>query len=107
MNKNASITTTVDTNYKGGFIRCEECGWSHTLGDGFNQHYLESCPNCDDSITTRIQDKVVYNDKQHSGLRADLGNNHYFAMSNGVHVRYKLGYICSHYNLTEGQANRL
>lgn len=102
----AEVIKTDDLGYKAGFVECS-CGWKQELGDGFNGYHIANCPSCTLDLTTRIQRKVVYNDKWHSGLTADIGANHYFAMSNGINVRYYTSKIVSHYGLTEKQADKL
>lgn len=85
--KNATVTKTIDTSYKNGFVHCESCGWHKHFGDGFNQYYLESCPNCDTSISTRIQKTVTTGRK--GNYEVKHGIFYYFAMSNGIHSQYK------------------
>lgn len=92
----AEVFETVDVDYKGGRIECA-CGWTHDLGDGFNIFKITTCPNCDKTITTRIQNKVSYWDKSRRKMRHDVGDNRYFVLSNGIHVRYFVGHINTHY----------
>lgn len=83
----AQIYKTVDTNYKKGLVKCR-CGYFKELGDGFNRYFIESCPKCDKGVQTRDQRKVIYYDSGRGSLRADIGSNVYFVLSNGIHVRY-------------------
>lgn len=81
MNKTAYVMHIVDTNYKKGKVQCS-CGWEKTLGDGFNEYYITSCPNCDKTITTREQTKVELSDE------VLFGRFIYFVLSNGLHIQY-------------------
>ena len=102
----AEVTHTDDLGYKDGFVACA-CGWRHELGDGFNGYHIASCPSCTPTLNTLLQRKVIYNDKQHPKLRADIGSNYYFVLSNGIQIRYKTAGIVSHFGLTERQADKL
>ncbi len=85
--KRAKIYKTIDTNYKNGFILCQ-CGYKKELGNGFNEYYINHCPKCCDILETRKQSKVIYYDKKLDTLRADIGSNMYFTISNGINMRY-------------------
>jgi hypothetical protein len=87
---NAKVINTVDTNYKNGKVTCN-CGWTQEFGDGFNQYEIESCPNCDSQITTRIQNTVTTG--RSGNYKIQTGLFYYFAMDNGIHTQYKEPYI--------------
>ncbi len=102
--KNSQVYKTVDTNYKDGFVQCD-CGWKQSLGDGFNQYYIGSCPDCDPTISTRNQRKVTYG--RPNNLTVEIGDNIYFVLSNGIHVRFKKHIYETHHGLSERQADML
>ena len=85
--KKANINKTVNTNYKTGFVKCK-CGNHHHLGDGFSQYHTDACPDCTPELETRNQKKVIYWDKDRRSLKADLGSNIYYVLSNGINVRH-------------------
>lgn len=99
----ANINKTVDTKYKNGFVLCN-CGYKKELGDGFNQHYIDNCPNCTAELTTINQRKVIYGGNK--CMTADIGTNIYFVISNGIHVRYSFSGR-SYYNLSIQSADKL
>jgi len=92
----ANISKTVDTNYKGGFVECK-CGMNHPLGDGFNQYHIDNCPDCTPELKVRDQRKVIYYDHDVKSLKADIGSNIYYVLSNGINVRHKKSIIQTHY----------
>jgi len=100
----AEITETKDLNYKAGYIECA-CGWRKELGDGFNGYHIANCPNCTAALTTRNQRKVIFGENKR--LTAEIGENWYFVLSNGIHVRYQKVVHARHTGLTERQADKL
>ncbi len=86
--KKAFINKIVDTNYKDGFVSCK-CGYKKDLGDGFNQYHIDNCPSCTKELETRQQRKVVFYDEDEKRLKAEVGTNIYFVLSNGIHVRFE------------------
>lgn len=100
----AIVTKTVDLHWKGGYVECA-CGWRKELGNGFNGYHIASCPACAPSIETRDQRKVVFGER--GKLTAEIGHNLYFALSNGIHIRYAKTVVHRETGLTEKQADRL
>jgi hypothetical protein len=99
----ANIHKTIDTNYKGGKVICK-CGWEHPLGDGFNVYHIDNCPNCTPELKTRAQRKVTYWGGKN--MTADIGENIYFVLSNGINIRYSF-VGTSHTGLSMNKANTL
>lgn len=91
---NAKVIKTIDTNYKNGKVTCN-CGWTKEFGAGFNQYQIESCPNCDSRITTRVQTIVATGCLR--GEKIQEGKFYYFAMDNGIHTQYKEPHIKNTY----------
>lgn len=85
--KKANIYKEINTNYENGFVECK-CGNHKTLGDGFNQYFIENCPDCTPELETRNQRKVIYYDESVKSLKADIGDNIYYVLSNGINVRH-------------------
>lgn len=77
----STVTHIVDTGYKNGKVECA-CGWTKTLGNGFNEYYIASCPNCDRQISTREQYKLELSNE------ILYGRFIYFVLSNGLHIQY-------------------
>lgn len=83
--ENADLVKTIDTNYKNGFVECN-CGWRKELGDGFNQYYINKCPNCS-LITTREQTALITGTK--NNYKIMNGKFTYFVINNCIHVLFK------------------
>lgn len=83
--KRAEIIKHVDLKYKNGYVECA-CGWHKDLGDGFNGYHIDVCPACTQQLEVRHQRRVIYNGTD--DMQADVGDNVYFALSNGINVRY-------------------
>lgn len=103
--KTAIIYKTIDKKYKDGEVVCV-CGYKKTLGDGFNTYLIKNCPSCTPELETRIQRKVTYFDKVRRTLRADIGQNIYFVLSNGINIRYESNFITTHFG-SEKKLNNL
>lgn len=88
MTKVKVIETIVEDGYPNGSLTCNNCGWVHHMGEGFKKHIIEHCPNCH-SVDYRIQKEVIYWDKTLDRGRKDSGENFYFILDNGLHIRYK------------------
>lgn len=83
---NAKLTNTIDTGYKNGFVRCA-CGWEKSLGDGFNQHFIDKCPKCSPrDVSLRGQNTVTIGGPGHYEMQH--GSFYYFAIENGIHVQF-------------------
>jgi hypothetical protein len=82
----ATVIETVDTKYKDGDVTCRKCGWSKHFGDGFNKYVIKTCPNCDTSVTLRIQNTVTTG--RPGNYTISRGTYRYFVMSNGIHVQF-------------------
>lgn len=91
--KNAEVIETKDTGYKNGHVVCAGCKWYKEFGDGFNQHTIETCPNCDPTISTRVQEKLTTG--SYGNFTVQEGRFYYFAMSNGINCQYKKPYVRS------------
>lgn len=85
MVEKATVTETIDLNYKNGYVQCD-CGWFKELGDGFNGYKINCCPTCNQKLATRTQNQVtvgrIYSTTTH------YGTFKYFVMSNGIHVQF-------------------
>jgi len=88
---NARITKTENTNYKDGFVQCA-CGWYKSLGDGFNQYFIDKCPLCSNEITTRVQNVVTVG--RPGNYKIMHGHFIYFVLDNGINIQYQ-GITCS------------
>jgi hypothetical protein len=97
----AKVIKTDDLDYKKGFVQCA-CGWRKELGDGFNGYHIATCPKCDPTITIRHQERVVWGTK--TGMNVEIGDNQYFVLSNGIHVRYAANIRERYTGLTPRQA---
>lgn len=100
----AAITETVDTNYKGGFVKCA-CGWFKEFGDGFNQYHIANCPACTPQLKTRDQRKVTTG--RPGNLKVEIGRHTYFVLDNGIHVRYSAQVSRTYTGLSERSADSL
>ena len=76
----AKIVQSTDGDkdgYKNGWIKCQACGWSHDLGDGFLQTVIETCAKCDPTVSTHTQRKVIVSSKTGRGFDVHLGRFEY------------------------------
>lgn len=104
MASRSKVIRTEDVNYKQGKIICK-CGWSKELGDGFNKHYIQSCPECDPNLTTRQQRKVITGKAKNYNVT--LGRHMYFALSNGIQVQYETQIYATYTSVSIQKANNL
>lgn len=99
----AKVIKTIDWAYKNGFAQCQ-CGWRQYFENGFNEYHIERCPECSD-IEIRHQRKVTYGSR--NNYTVEIGDNYYFVLSNGIHVRFKQRIYNTYTGLSESQADRL
>lgn len=102
----ATVLENKDLNYKSGYVECQ-CGWRKELGDGFNGHHIDCCPDCTPSLRTRSQRKVTTGSPRGANLTVKLGRFVYFVMSNGIHIQYSADVHTTRAGLTERQADKL
>lgn len=100
--KYAKVCKTNDVSYKGGFIKCK-CGWTNSLGDGFNEYFIKYCPDCTPKLETYDKRKVITGTR--NNYKATVGDFIYFVLTNGIHAQYSASVHFERFGLSEKQAD--